>query len=138
MTVNETIEVLKILRAGMPGAFLRLTEADAAAMVSLWADMFQDFPAEAVLAGVQTYLWRDTGGRFPSPGAIRQCMQEVAEATTQIRPGLTIREALGKDTDRFPQSARRYIMRTAAEHRAKLAAGRAPARISHGTRTQAR
>ena len=43
MTELEALDVLMVLRAGLPNAYLKLTEADTAAMVSLWAEMWRIF-----------------------------------------------------------------------------------------------
>ena len=80
MTEQETIAVLAVLRAGLPNAFLKITDADAAAMVALWAEMFSGYNGNLVMAAAKTYIWQDTTGRFPGPGNIRQTIEDLQEA----------------------------------------------------------
>lgn len=109
MTEVEALDVLMVLRAGLPNAYLKLTEADTAAMVALWAEMFRDYPVALVTAAAKTYIWNDKTGRFPSPGAIREEMSEIQRVVKQCAFGSTIQEYMGAASERFPAGVRDYI-----------------------------
>ena len=112
MTPSETFDVLMYLRAGMPNAFLKLTEADTDAMVALWAEMFRDYPGGDVMAAAKTYIWRDTTQRFPGPGNIRPILEEVQEAIDHYSCGI---EYLGASSAKYPSNVREYIIARAKE-----------------------
>ena len=113
MTELEALDVLMVLRAGLPSAYLKLTEADTAAMVALWAEMFSDYPGELVAAAAKTYIWNTRERTFPTPGAIRDVIDDIQRVTTQCAYGSTLREYLGASADKFPAPVREYIDRTA-------------------------
>lgn len=112
MTPAETFDVLMYLRAGLPNAFLKLTEADTDAMVALWAEMFCEYPAGDVMAAAKTYIWQDTTGRFPVPGNIRQILEGVQEAIEHYAYGT---EYLAGDGKKYPPYVRSYIIDRAKE-----------------------
>lgn len=109
MTVEETAEVLAIIRAGIPNAYLKLTDADAKAMVMLWAEMFADYQQDLVMAAAKTYIWNDKSGKFPTPGALREEMTTIQNIIQQCAYGMTLYEHMGKRADRFPPAARQYM-----------------------------
>lgn len=113
MTEKEAANLLVTIRAGLPNAFLKLSDADAAAMVALWAEMFREYPGDLVMAAAKTYIWNDTTGRFPSPGAIREHMEAIRRVTDQCAYGQTIREYIGAAADKYPAVVRDYIDHTA-------------------------
>lgn len=115
MTEQDTMKVLAILRAGLPNAFLKLSDTDAKAMAALWAEMFRNYPAGLVMAAAKTYIWRDTSGRFPSPGAIRELMDGISDIINRCSYGYTIREYYHSAADRYPAAVQDYINHTAAE-----------------------
>lgn len=106
MTGAEAIDVLMLLRAGLPNAFLKLSEADTDAMVALWAEMFRDYPASDVMAAAKTYIWQDTTQRFPGPGNIRQLIDGIQEAVKYYSYGT---EYLGDSGKKYPGPVRDYI-----------------------------
>lgn len=105
MTPVEAFDVLMLLRVGLPNAYLKLTEADTDAMVTLWAEMFRDYPAGDVMAAAQAYIWQDTTGRFPSPGIIHQILDGVQEAISHYSCGADYL----LDWKKYPPPARDYI-----------------------------
>lgn len=105
MTGAEAIDVLMLLRAGLPNAYLKLSEADTDAMVALWAEMFRDYPAGDVMAAAKTYIWQDTSGRFPSPGGIRQIIDSIQEAASEYSYGT---EYMTNERQ-YPPVVREYI-----------------------------
>lgn len=109
MTVEDMMDVLAVIRAGMPNAYLNMTEADAMAMANVWAEMFADYPADLVMAAAKTFLWNDTTGRFPSPGAIRSEMEKIMQVVKQCAYGYSISEYMGAAADRFPRPVRAYM-----------------------------
>ena len=115
MTEKEIGDVLFILRAGLPGAYLNLTPADTAAMVTLWHEMFRDSPAGLVAAAAKSYIWKNETGRFPTPGQIRREMEEIQRAVDQCAYGSTLQEYMGPAAEKFPPPVRDFINASAAE-----------------------
>lgn len=109
MTVEETAEVLTVIRAGIPNAYLKLTDADAKAMVMLWAEMFVEQPKDLVMAAAKTYIWNDKSGKFPAPGALREEMETIQNIIRQCSYGSTLYEYMGNAADRFPPAAKQYM-----------------------------
>lgn len=112
MTHADAFDVLMYLRAALPNAFLKLTEADTDAMVALWAEMFCEYPVGDVMAAAKTYVWQDTTGRFPVPGNIRQILEGVQEAVEHYAYGT---EYLAGDGKKYPPYVRSYIIDRAKE-----------------------
>lgn len=100
MTTDDTIRVLAILRAGMPGAFLRLSDEDARMMVTVWAELFAQESAELVIAAAKQFMWAEKSGRFPSPGAIREQLDELRNVVDSCAQGMTLYEFMGEDAQR--------------------------------------
>ena len=115
MTKAETGDVLFILRAGLSGAYLHLSQADTAAMVTLWHEMFRDSPAGLVAAAAKSYIWKNETGRFPTPGQIRREMEEIQRAVDQCAYGSTLQEYMGPAAEKFPPPVRDFINASAAE-----------------------
>lgn len=109
MTELEALDVLMVLRAGLPSAYLKLTEADTAAMVALWAELFAEYPGPMVAAAAKTYIWNDQSGRFPAPGAIRTEIEDIQRVVIQCSFGSTVQEYMGASAQKFPPSVRAYI-----------------------------
>lgn len=100
MTKEETGQVLFILKAGLPNAYLKITEADANAMVALWYEMFQQYDGELVMAAAKTYIFNDTTGKFPGPGALRKEMDAIWKVIQQCAYGRTLMEYSAAAADR--------------------------------------
>lgn len=114
------LDTLMVLRAGLPGAYLKLTEADTAAMVALWAELFADYPGDLVVAAAKTYIWQAKDGRFPGPGAIREMADTIQNIARDYSYWDTsLYEYMGESTKKFPPSVRRYIETCAEEKRGK-------------------
>jgi len=111
MNREETAEVLAIIKAGIPNAYLKLTDADAAAMVMLWTEMFGSAPKDLVMAAAKTYVWNDKTGKFPAPGALREEMGAIRDAIDFCARGFTLWEHMGDGADRFPPAVQTYIER---------------------------
>lgn len=120
MTELEALDILMVLRAGLPSAYLKLTEADTAAMVALWAEMFRDHPGDLVSAAAKTYIWNSKDGRFPAPGAIREEIEAIQRVVTQCAYGSTIQEYMGEASKRFPPPVRDYIDASASQRYTQL------------------
>ena len=120
MTELEALDVLMVLRAGLPNAYLKLTEADTAAMVSLWAEMFAEYPGDLVAAAAKTYIWNEKSGRFPSPAAIRDEIDYIRRVVNQCAFGATLQEYMGEASKRFPAPVRAYIDGAARQRHQEL------------------
>lgn len=91
MTVKDAAQVLAVLRANLPSAFLQMTEEDAAFMATEWSQMFERERSELVLAAARTYCYRTTNGKtFPTPGQIREIMQEIQRSVDACASGMPL------------------------------------------------
>ena len=111
MTVEETAEVLAIIKAGIPNAYLKLTDADASAMVMLWAEMFANCDKELVMAAAKTYVFNDKTGRFPAPGALREEMENIRKTVSFCAYGYTLWEYMGEAANKYPPAVQQYMER---------------------------
>jgi hypothetical protein len=107
VTVKDAAQVLAVLRANLPSAFLQMTEEDAAFMATEWAQMFEQERPELVLAAARTYCYRTTNGKtFPAPGQIRELVQEIQRNVDACASGMPF---LGKD---FPPAVTKDIIKS--------------------------
>lgn len=109
MNTMETAQVLAVIRAGMPGAFIKLTDTDIDAMINMWAEMFADYPQGLVLAAAKTYIWNEQMGRFPSPGAIRKEMQGISKVIQECAYGQSLYEYMRTEAEHYPTQVQAYI-----------------------------
>ena len=98
-----------MLRAGLPSAYMKLTDADAAAMIELWAEMFAETPASLVFAAAKTYIWNNNDGKFPTPGAIREEINTIRNVVNQCADGITVKEYMGEASERFPPAVLAFM-----------------------------
>lgn len=84
MTLQETVEILRICKAEWPQSFTGMTKADGEARLNLWAQMFADDDAGLVGAAVKTIIV--AGNREFAPG-VGQIKEEMRKLTAPIENG---------------------------------------------------
>lgn len=77
MTVEETREILTILKITYPHSFKDLTKEQAETMFKLWCNMFADTPAEDVGNAVHAIIASDSSAFAPNIGQINAKIQEL-------------------------------------------------------------
>lgn len=72
MTYDETLTIMAVLKAAYPRYYADMKRKDAEGVVSLWAEMFKDEPAELVALAVKSLIATDTKGFPPHIGAVKE------------------------------------------------------------------
>lgn len=79
MTAIEASAVLEYLKAAYPIAYAKTDDSGLKTAITVWADVFEDMPVEAVKAALKAYISADTTGRAPAPGQIRDIIFRAME-----------------------------------------------------------
>lgn len=79
MTAIEASAVLEYLKAAYPIAYAKTDDSGLKTAITVWADVFEDMPVEAVMAALKAYISADTSGRAPAPGQIRDIIFRAME-----------------------------------------------------------
>lgn len=77
MNREETLAIMAVLKAAYPGYYRDMSRKDAEGVVSLWASMFADEPAEVVAVAVKAHIASDRKGFPPHIGAIRDAIVKL-------------------------------------------------------------
>ena len=77
MNKQETVKILALLQSNYPESFRGMSDEAAKVKVNLWAEMFADYPAELVLAGVKSYIASNTGSFMPNVGQIMEQIDRI-------------------------------------------------------------
>lgn len=72
MDINETIEVLALLKVAYPNGFSNMSPKDYESMANLWCIQFGSEDSKTVNVAVQDYIATDTTGFLPAIGQIKQ------------------------------------------------------------------
>lgn len=79
MTAIEASAVLEYLKAAYPIAYAKTDDSGLKTAITVWVDVFEDMPVEAVKAALKAYISADTTGRAPAPGQIRDIIFQAME-----------------------------------------------------------
>lgn len=79
MTAIEASAVLEYLKAAYPIAYAKTDDSGLKTAITVWVDVFEDMPVEAVKAALKAYISADTTGRAPAPGQIRDIIFRAME-----------------------------------------------------------
>lgn len=79
MTAIEASTVLEYLKAAYPIAYAKTDDSGLKTAITVWVDVFEDMPVEAVKAALKAYISADTTGRAPAPGQIRDIIFRAME-----------------------------------------------------------
>ena len=77
MNYEETLAIMGVLKAAYPQYYRDMKRSEAESVVSLWAEMFKDDPANMVAAAVKAYIASDTKGFPPHIGAIKDAIVKI-------------------------------------------------------------
>lgn len=96
MTLQETVEILRICKAEWPQSFTGMTKADGEARLNLWAQMFADDDAGLVGAAVKAIIVAGNREFAPNVGQIKEQMRKLtsAEDTSEAEAWALIRKAI--------------------------------------------
>lgn len=81
MTLQDTADMMSIIRAAYPRFYANVSDADAGAALNLWHSMFEGDDAELVRDALTAFIASDTKGFPPVPGQIREKLGIIQEAT---------------------------------------------------------
>lgn len=79
MTQNETIEILRILKATYPEYYKNLNKNDANALINLWSQMFEHVDVKDVLRALKAFISNDIKGFPPKPGHINEHIRKLKQ-----------------------------------------------------------
>ena len=79
MTYEETLAIMSVLKAAYPNYYRDMKKVDAESVVSLWAEMFKEDPAELVAVAVKAHIANDSKGFPPHIGAIRNAIAKIKQ-----------------------------------------------------------
>lgn len=79
MTYEETLAIMSVLKAAYPNYYRDMRKTDAESVVSLWAEMFKEDPAELVAVAVKAHIANDAKGFPPHIGAIRNAIAKIKQ-----------------------------------------------------------
>lgn len=112
MTKKETSAIMAVIRATYPQYYKGYTDAEAVAVINLWADIFAEDDPAAVAAAVKTFIATDVKGFPPMPGAIRDIIyrNSIADTLTPLEAWGMVSKALRnsaynskEEFDRLPE-----------------------------------
>ena len=118
MTLDETITILKVIKAEWPHSFKGITRQDADAKLNLWAEMFKDDDPALVGAAVKALI---VGGGLefaPTIGAIKAKMRDLVnpDEMTEVEAWARVKKAVCRsaynskeDFERLPETLKRLV-----------------------------
>lgn len=77
MTVNETVEVLKILKATYPEYYRNLSKNEANDMINMWTWAFAETDVKDVLKALKAFIKTDIKGFPPKPGQLNEHIRKL-------------------------------------------------------------
>jgi hypothetical protein len=72
------------MRKTYPVYYKQLTRQEAENMVSVWADLFVDYPASLILAAAKQFMMNDTKGFPPVPGQIMAIVNATLKPASDV------------------------------------------------------
>ena len=95
MTFEETLAIMSVLKAAYPNYYKDMKRSEAESIVSLWAEMFKDEPAELVAVAVKAHIANDKKGFPPHIGAIKDAIIKITQPTemTEIEAWALVQKA---------------------------------------------
>lgn len=118
MTHNETLAIMSVLKAAYPNFYKDMKRAEAEGIVSLWAEMFRDEPAQLVAAAVKAHIANDAKGFPPHIGAIKEAVTKLRtpEEMTELEAWGLVQKALSngiygaqQEYDKLPPVIQRLV-----------------------------
>lgn len=65
MTVKETTDILRILKAVYPQYYMNLSLAEESDIISIWSELFEYYDVEDVKKGLKNFIKYDVVGTPP-------------------------------------------------------------------------
>lgn len=95
MTFDETLAIMSVLKAAYPNYYKDMKRSEAESIVSLWAEMFKDEPAELVAVAVKAHIANDKKGFPPHIGAIKDAIVKITQPNemTEIEAWALVQKA---------------------------------------------
>lgn len=86
MNLEESYQILALLQANYPDTFRGMSDEAAKVKIQLWADMFADYPFDAVAAASKAFMATDTKGFMPTVGQIMEQIQKMRHGGDEMTP----------------------------------------------------
>jgi len=84
VTREEMLLVFGEMRKTYPVYYKQLTRQEAENMVSVWADLFVDYPASLILSAAKQFMMNDTKGFPPVPGQIMAIVNATLKPASDV------------------------------------------------------
>lgn len=96
MTIQETGEILEVLTVAYPQFYAKQGKLERQRALTLWQEMFKDYPGQIVAYAVKAFISSDTKGFPPSVGQIMEKVNLLTETPemTEAQAWSLIRKAL--------------------------------------------
>lgn len=118
MTYDETLAIMAVLKAAYPNFYKDMKRSEAEGIVSLWAQMFADEPAEVVAVAVKAHIVNDPKGFPPHIGAIKTAIAKLKnpEEMTEMEAWALVRKAVSngiygavEEFNKLPEIVQRLV-----------------------------
>lgn len=83
MTLDETTDILGMLKANYPGSFRNMTGREGQDMLNLWADAFKNIPFQLVKVAVTSVIMEDTREFAPNIGQVNARIKDLLLPDTE-------------------------------------------------------
>lgn len=77
MTLKESAEILRVLKATYPKYYKNISKEDATDILHLWSTMFADKDVKDVIKALRAFILTDTSGFPPTIGQINNSMYNL-------------------------------------------------------------
>lgn len=109
MTFDETVEILRIVKAEWSHSFRGMSKADAEARLNLWADMFANDDVRLVGAAVKSLIAAGGLEHAPNVGQIKEQMRKLTskDEHTEAEAWARVRKAIRNSAYDYAEEFRR-------------------------------
>ncbi len=83
MNLEETKNVLTVLRINYPASFVHLSKEDSSLLLNEWHRKFENYPVQVVLKAIDTILDTDTSEFAPKIATIKRVINEQVNPETE-------------------------------------------------------
>lgn len=117
MTINDTAQVLDILKVTYPHTYKNFTDEEKAQFLKVWSGMLKDYDLKLVLLAVKACLATDKKGFPPSPGMVIEKIVEMQHSAIHAMDAwILVRKAVGnsiyhaeKEFEALPEEIQKAI-----------------------------
>lgn len=118
MTLQETKELITYIASSYPRYYRGMTRSTLEKHAAVWADIFDEYSLQTVLAGAKSYIATESAGFPPSPGQIIEHIHRKSpdkeiggtEAWALVRKAVNVPwERMQESYDSLPKAVRKAV-----------------------------